>query len=148
MKIFSTILMLSFSCFAYASPISCDVSSSGDAHITMKVPHPEHALVHRPSGETVWLQTSSDFIHKQIDNFETLDAWTLTSKSQGTVWVNGEATIQPIFQGNGKYHLYIAENTETERENTVFIECCFYVEETEKKSRQGIKGESVCQLDL
>ena len=128
MKIISTILMLSFSCFALADPIFCNASSNGDVHITMKAPHPQHALVHRPSGETIWLQTSSDFIHKQIDHFETLETWVLNAKSQGTVWINGKATIQPIFQGNGKYHLYIAENTETERKNTTFIECYFYVE--------------------
>ena len=32
----------------------------------MKTPHPNHALVYRPDGETVWLQTGPEYIHKQI----------------------------------------------------------------------------------
>ncbi|MFL0805631.1 MAG: hypothetical protein K6L81_18100 [Agarilytica sp.] len=91
----------------------------------MSTPHPEHALVHRPSGETVWLQTSPEFVHQQIQNFGNLATWVIGSESMGTVWINGKAEVHPILKGAGKYHLYIAENTETDRENTYFIECYF-----------------------
>lgn len=46
--------------------------------------------------------------------------------------------IEPILTGAGKYHLYIAENTETERNNTYFIECYFDIgEETHNKRMQS-----------
>jgi len=95
----------------------------------MAVPHPEHALVYGPNGVTVWLQTSTEFAHEQIANFGNLAQWEITPKTTGTVWVNGKATIQPVIRGKGKYHLYIAENTETEPDNTCFIECYFSIGE-------------------
>lgn len=45
------------------------------------------------------------------------------------MWIDGQAIVDPIIQGNGRYHLYIAENLETEPENTYFIECYFIIEE-------------------
>ncbi len=95
----------------------------------MIAPHPEHALVHRPNGETVWLQTSPAYIHKQIENFGALETWVITPETKGTVWIDGKPVVQPIIQGNGRYHLYIADNPETEPENTYFIECYFVIEE-------------------
>ena len=97
--------------------------------VTMEVPHPNHALIYRPDGETVWLQTSSEYLHGQVPNFDELRTWVISSESQGTVWVDGKATVQAIIKGKGRYHLYIAENTETEPENTYFIECYFVIGE-------------------
>jgi uncharacterized FlgJ-related protein len=111
-----------------ANPIKCEVSGDYTVAVTMDTPHPNHALMHRPSGETVWLQTSPDFIHKQMANFSSVRNWIINSESEGTIWVNGKATIQPIIKGKGKYNLYVAENTETERENTYFVECYFVIE--------------------
>ena len=129
MKLFATLIAIIFAGIVHANPISCNVTSKGNILVAMEVPHPKHALIHRPAGETVWLQSSSSFVHKQIDNFSNLKNWVITPESKGTVWVNGKATAQPIINGKGKYHLYIAENTETERENTYFIECNFYIGE-------------------
>jgi hypothetical protein len=86
----------------------------------MQVPHPENALIYRPDGKTVWLQTSTDFGN--------LSNWQITSGTIGTVWINGKATAQKVIKGKGIYHLYIADNLETEPENTHFIECYFSVE--------------------
>jgi hypothetical protein len=128
MKIIAAFLILFASGFVHAETITCDVTSNGDVHISMIAPHPEHALVYRPNGEIVWLQTSPEFIHKQIENFGALEKWVITPETKGTVWVDGKAIVQPIIQGNGRYHLFIAENPETEPENTYFIECCFDIE--------------------
>lgn len=112
---------------SYASSITCEVTDDNAVTVTMKVPHPNHAIINRPDGETVWLQSSSEYLHKQIPNFSELKTWVITPQSKGTVWVNGKATIQPIIKGNGKYNLYIANNIETEPENTYFIECYFFI---------------------
>ena len=113
---------------AFASPIECvQVQSNKTVLITMQVPHPEHALIHRPDGVTVWLQTSKDYVHKQISDFGNLSKWQITSSTVGTVWIDGKATAQKVIKGKGVYHLYIAENLETESENTYFIECYFTI---------------------
>jgi hypothetical protein len=127
MKTLITIFVLFWTSLNHASPIECKVTDESTIVVTMNTPHPNHALVHRPDGETVWLQTSSEFVHKQIPNFSELNNWVISSESKGTVWVDGKATVQPIIMGKGKYHLYVAENTETERENTYFIECYFVI---------------------
>ncbi len=114
---------------AFASPIECLQDKINKAVIiTMQVPHPEHALVHRPDGITVWLQTSTDYVHKQISDFGNLSKWQITSSTVGTVWIDGKASVQKVINGKGTYHLYIAENLETEPENTYFIECYFTIE--------------------
>jgi len=51
----------------------------------MEVPHPNHAIVYRPGGETVWLQTSSDYIHSQAPNFSEIKTWVISNESEGTV---------------------------------------------------------------
>lgn len=130
MKTLITIFALVWVSLSYASPIECKVKNGNTVVVSMEIPHPNHALVHRPSGETVWLQTSPEFVHKQTPDFSHLKTWIISRESKGTVWVNGEATAQPIIMGKGKYHLYIAENTETERENTYFIECYFVIDES------------------
>lgn len=121
------ILMLFGVSVCQASPIDCKVADGSTVVVTMGVPHPNHALIYRPDGETVWLQTASEYLHKQVPNFDELRTWVISSQSQGTVWVDGKATVQPIIKGKGRYHLYIAENTETEPENTYFIECYFVI---------------------
>ena len=127
MKTLITIFTLFWASISQATPINCEVTSDSNVIVTMKTPHPNHALVHRPSGETVWFQTGPEYIHKQIPNFSELKTWVITPESTGTVWVDGKATVQPIINGKGKYNLYIAENIETEPENTYFIECYFVI---------------------
>ena len=129
MKTAAALLILFATGFGHADTISCNVTSNGEVHISMKAPHPEHALVYRPNGEVVWLQTSPEYIHQQIENFGALEKWVITRGTKGTVYVDGKASLQPVIQGSGRYHLYIAENPETEPENTYFIECYFVIEE-------------------
>jgi len=124
-----TLLAIFWTSISSAAPIDCAVTDYRTVNVTLETPHPNHALIHRPAGETVWLQTSFYFVHQQIPNFRELKQWLITPETKGTVWVNGKATAQPIITTKGKYHLYIADNTETERENTYFVECYFVITE-------------------
>jgi hypothetical protein len=66
MKTLIIIFVLFWSSLSHASPIECKVTDGRTVVVTMDTPHPKHALVYRPDGETVWLQTSSEFIHKRM----------------------------------------------------------------------------------
>lgn len=127
MKTLITLFTLFGAGISHASPIDCGVTDKNTVVVSIEIPHPNHALVYRPSVETVWLQTSSEYIHKQERNFSELKTWVISFESEGTVWVNGKAMVQPIIKGKGKYHLYIAKNLETEPENTYFMECYFVI---------------------
>ena len=134
MKTLISLCALFWIIISSASPIDCNVTGKSTIIVTMKTPHPNHALVYRPDGEVVWLQTSPEYIHIQIPNFSGRKIWKISSDSKGTVWVNGKATVQPILKGRGKYHLYIADNVETEPDNTYFIECYFTIEDGKNES--------------
>jgi len=110
-----------------AAPIECVKQGNNSIIVKMEIPHPKEALIHRPSGETVWLQYEDTHTHQQIANFENLQEWKIDSNTAGTVYKQGQPFIEPALDGKGVYHLYIAENTETERENTYFIECYFEI---------------------
>lgn len=128
MKILFTLFALFWAGISQAAVINCEVTDEGNFIVTMKTPHPNHALINRPDGEVVWLQTDPEYIHKQIPNFSELGTWVITPESEGTVYIDGKATVQPIINGRGKYNLYMARNLETEPENTYFIECYFIIE--------------------
>jgi len=85
MKTLITIFTLFLAIISHASPIDCKVTNESTVIVTMEIPHPNDAIVYRFSGETVWLQTSSEFIHKQVPNFSELKIWVISSESKGTV---------------------------------------------------------------
>lgn len=127
MKYLSLLFVIIIFSAAHARSIECVVSDNGIVEISMQIPHPEHALIERPNGETVWLQSDPEYIHHQVKDFANLGEWELGPSSKGTVYVNGKPTVQNIFNGKGRYHLYIARNLETEKDNTYFIECYFEI---------------------
>lgn len=127
MRSLFTIFLLFLANAGQAAAIHCDVVDGDTVVVSMKTPHPEEALVYRPSGETVWLHTSSQYLPRGTARFGELGKWVISRDSTGTVWVDGKAKVQPVIREEGRYHLYIAENAETEPENTYFIECYFVI---------------------
>jgi hypothetical protein len=110
-----------------AAPIECLKQGDNSITVIMDIPHPKEALIYRPSGEIVWLQNDDSLVHQQIKNFENLQEWNIDPGTIGTVYKNGKPFIEPALDGKGVYHLYIAKNTETEPENTYYIECYFEI---------------------
>ena len=131
-RLLAIILFIVASSTSEAEPIVCITKDNNTVVVTMTVPHPKEALVQRPTGETVWLQADDELAHKQIENFESLEKWTITSTTLGTVFIDGIPKTEPIIKEKGRYHLYIADNTETERDNTYFIECYFEIRENKR----------------
>lgn len=126
-RLFVLVLLFVSSSPLEAAPLVCIVKDDNTVVVEMKSPHPKQALVQRPDGTTVWLQAYDELAHEQIENFESLEEWTITSTTPGTVYVDGEPVAEPVIRGSGRYNLYIADNTETEPENTYFIECYFEI---------------------
>lgn len=116
-----------FSASVGAVPIECVEQENNAVIVKMEIPHPKEALIYRPSGETVWLQIEDALAHQQIANFEYLREWKIDLSTVGTVYKEGKPYVEPIINGKGVYHLYIAKNIETEPENTYFIECYFEI---------------------
>ncbi len=127
MKQLVPLVCIVFSVSTWAAPIECLKHENNSVTVKMDIPHPKEALIYRPSGEVVWLQNDAALVHKQIKNFENLQEWKIDSDTFGTVYKNGKPYIEQALDGKGVYHLYIAENVETERENTYFIECHFEI---------------------
>ena len=123
------VLLAVFACASAATPIVCTTKGNNTVVVEMTVPHPKEAIVYRPGGTIVWLQAYDQMAHEQIENFALLEKWTITPSTQGTVYIDGVPTVEPVIKEKGRYHLYIAENTETEKENTYFIECDFDIRE-------------------
>ena len=121
------------SCTAWAeSFLQCTVDSSDEGvevHVSIGTPHPEEMLLRRPDESYVYLQ-SADVPHKfpETDDFQNLRYFVIDSLSRGTEYGNdGNPRSAPILGDDGKYWLLIAENIETELENTLFFECSFEV---------------------
>jgi hypothetical protein len=127
MKQLVPLVCIVFSVSTWATPIECLKHENNSVTVKMDIPHPKEALIYRPSGETVWLQNDGTLAHKQIKDFENLQEWKVDSDTIGTVYKNGKPYIEQALDSKGVYHLYIAENVETERENTYFIECHFEI---------------------
>jgi hypothetical protein len=111
-------------------PLQCEVESidgQTTVFINVVVPHPAEMLVYTPSEQVIVLRALDiPFQHPETDDFENLGRFSLTSKSYGTVWNEwGETESAPVLGVSGTYELVIAENIETEPENTLFYSCKF-----------------------
>lgn len=127
MKWIITLSFLFIQSFVEAKSIECESTDGKSVVVRMVAPHPKEVIVNRPDGETVWVQMADGLLHKQIPDFENLEQWIIDSETVGTVYIDGRPEIQPIIKDRGRYNLYIAENVETEPENTFFIECYFEI---------------------
>ena len=119
-----------------ADEITCAVEPNGSVVIEMSHPHPGEAVVRRPTGETVWLQSETEFVAEQGQNLPAATRIMLRPDSLGTVWVDGKAEVQRVVSGAGEYKFYAAENVETEPDNTYHVECRFYIQKGDNKAGQ------------
>lgn len=127
LKRFVALVCTVFSASVGAGSIKCVEQENNAVIVKMEMPHPKEALIYRPGGETVWLQIEGALAHQQIEDFEYLREWSINSSTVGTVYKEGKPYVEPIINSKGIYHLYIANNIETEPENTYFIECYFEI---------------------
>ena len=90
--------------------------------ITIAFPrkHPKKMSIRSPSGgwysvhevsEKIYLLPASQFSQATLVRKR-------VSKIKGVIWVDGKRSIEPVFSEPGEYLIYMADNLETEPENT------------------------------
>ena len=96
------------------------ISSGESIRLTFPQNHPHNMAIRNPSGIWYSIQNSSDNIfilpRKKYEVATGLQLNTL--EIEGTTWINGVKVKEKIFQKQGDYLIYMANNLETEPENT------------------------------
>ena len=84
-------------------------------------PHPNHLLIYSPKGYVYYFFKTKDVFDEVIFKKEfVIDP--MSFKGIRFDEETGEPIEEIVFKTKGKYSLYFANNTETEPENTFFIE--------------------------
>ncbi len=129
----SLILVSSGDALSGAPFLTCVVDENIDnpkVSINIQTPHPKEMLLRRPDGSFVDLQ--GDFVPFKFPvdkGFENLGAFVIDTSSTGTEFEDGVEKSAPLLRGAGTYYLLVAENTETELENTLYFDCEFDIHE-------------------
>lgn len=96
---------------------------SGDTFsLVMKMPHPGELAVETPAGTWYYLQSNEPggaFLMAQDEFMRTDELRINTARLCGVRWLNGVKTTERVFRTAGKYTFHLAENLETEFENTL-----------------------------
>lgn len=90
--------------------------------IRLKFPknHPHNMAIRNPSGTWYSVQNSDDNIFVVSDKkYKAAKELLLnTLVLEGVTWTNGKKTKEKVFEKQGEYLIYMANNLETEPENT------------------------------
>ena len=88
--------------------------------LSLPIPHPKKMSVRTPAATWFVIYDPSEQIsHIASPNFSTATSLDIDINSQlGTTWIDGNKQIEPIFKEKGEYLIYLADNLETEPENT------------------------------
>jgi hypothetical protein len=108
-----------------SGPLHCDpqVLRPGDTlAIEMRVPHPLELAIVAPDGAYYYLQAADDSVPSRLSANEFAELAVVhidVDSATGIQWVNGKPTKSRIFEIVGEYEVILAENIETEPENTI-----------------------------
>jgi hypothetical protein len=109
-----------------SGPLHCDpqVLRPGDTlAIEMRIPHPLELAIVAPDGAYYYLQAADDSVPSQLSANEFAELAVVhidVDSATGIQWVNGKPTKRRIFEILGEYEVILAENLETEPENTIW----------------------------
>jgi hypothetical protein len=87
------------------------------------VKHPSNFAIRNPEGKAIFLvfdDANYQYIPKDRFINETKFEF-LVSEMKGVIWSEGKEMIVRVFDVEGEYELWFADNRETEPENTFFI---------------------------
>ena len=125
---FSLVLLLVVNCSTKVVTITFhdiddSFSFSSDTRLIIKLnePHPNHLLIYSPKGNIYYFfKTQGEYDEVVFERELVLDP--LSFKGIRFDENTGEQIEELVFTTPGKYSLYFANNTETEPENTFFLE--------------------------
>jgi len=96
------------------------ISVGENFRLTFPKLHPRKLSVRSPSGKWYSIQDSDEGVFiissKEYNSATELKINPKTLK--GITWINGKKVKEKVFQENGEYLVYMANNLETEPENT------------------------------
>jgi len=126
------ILTMVIPSIAYSDLFTCTVDYVDDLpvlHVKMPQNHPKHMVIHPPYGPTIWLVGGFGKFHLYDEpEFKGMTEFTLTKNTLGQSWDDGRDVTTSVFPVIGEYELYVADNIETEPDNTYWIRCNFEIE--------------------
>ena len=96
---------------------------SSNSEITLKLPqkHPRNLAVEDPAGNFYYVMGDGGLV-KYNDFVSGREIKLKVNDVKGILWVDGKAEVRNVFEMPGEYTLYMADNLETEPENTFFME--------------------------
>lgn len=96
---------------------------SSNSEITLKLPgkHPRNLAIQDPVGNWYYVMGDGGLV-KYSDFISGREIKLKVNDVKGILWVDGKKEVRNVFEKPGEYLLYMADNLETEPENTFFIQ--------------------------
>lgn len=92
------------------------------AKVSLPEKHPTNLAIRRPDGVWVYVRDPS----QSVDHLPSLKGSSVIEFRAdglvGTIWVNGEPEVIPVFAAAGEYLFYFSDNLETEPENSFTLQ--------------------------
>ena len=91
--------------------------------INLETGHPKELAIIRPNGEWVYIVYDDQVADDNFFDFERQTQFDFNfGELVGDVWNEGIQSRERVYAGPGVYVFYIADNLETETENTIYME--------------------------
>jgi len=104
--------------------------------ISLPVPHPKELAIKAPDGNWFYLHVENEGASEMLmpkEQFAVLTKLDFdTSKLEARFWDDGKAKRGKVFTKTGKYLIYMANNLETEVDNTLFFSSVIQYTDTNK----------------
>ncbi len=100
---------------------------SSNSEITLKLPeeHPRNLAIQDPAGNFYYVMGDEGLVEYN-DITSRKEIKLKVNEVKGILWVDGKMEVKNVFEKPGEYTLYMANNLETEPENTFSIEAKVY----------------------
>jgi len=91
--------------------------------LTFPQKHPKNLAVRNPDGIWYSIHSPDDEVSiLTLDDYNTMTELVLhTQTLEGIAWINGVKRKEKVFEVKGEYLVYMADNLETEPENTFYF---------------------------
>ena len=96
--------------------------TTGAIEISLPKIHPKNLAIYSPNGQFFILHSKDDAVkimpYQLFAGAEVIKI--KISDTQGLTWIDGKKSLMNVFNEKGEYTIYLADDLETEPENTFF----------------------------